>query len=72
MSDGKTPMERFEDLGRKLFSKRKEDLKRVPEPEEDAEEIIEGGVRPTESEDDEYDHAARYEATDSSRSASCT
>ena len=39
-------MERFEDLGRKLFSKRKEDLKRVPEPEEDAEEVMEGGVPP--------------------------
>jgi hypothetical protein len=44
MSDDKTPMERFEDLARKVFSK---DPKRVPKPEEDAEEIMEGGVPPT-------------------------
>lgn len=39
---GRSPMERFEDLARKTFLPRKQ----VPTPEEDAEEIMEGGVPP--------------------------
>jgi hypothetical protein len=46
--DSNAPMERFEELAQKVFSKRKDDLKRGPAPEEDAEEVMEGGVRPTE------------------------
>lgn len=48
MNDDKSPMERFEDLARKIFSK---DPKQVPKPEEDAEEIMEGGVPPTDEEE---------------------
>jgi hypothetical protein len=53
MSDDKTPMERFEDLARKVFSVRKEDLKRPKEAEADAEEVMEGGIPPTDGEGDE-------------------
>lgn len=42
MSD-KTPMERFEELARKTFVPRKP----VHKPEEDAEEIMEGGIPPS-------------------------
>ncbi|MGA7201962.1 MAG: hypothetical protein WBX26_09035, partial [Candidatus Cybelea sp.] len=43
----KSPMERFEDLARKVFSKNKGDLKRPIAAEEDAEEVMEGGIPPT-------------------------
>ena len=43
----KSPMERFEDLARKVFSKNKEDLRRPIAAEEDAEEVTEGGIPPT-------------------------
>lgn len=52
-SNDKTPMERFDDLLSRIFRAGKQPPKRVPEPEEDAEEILEGGVPPTEGEADE-------------------
>ncbi len=51
--DKETPNERFEDLARKMFSTRKEDLEQAREREEDAEEVMEGGIPPTEGEADE-------------------
>jgi hypothetical protein len=50
---GKTPMERFEDLARKMFRKSKDDPRRAHESEEDAEEIMEGGIPPNEGEEPE-------------------
>jgi hypothetical protein len=44
MADNKTPMERFEDPARKEFSVRKE---RPIAAQEDAEEVMEGGIPPT-------------------------
>jgi hypothetical protein len=41
-------MKRFEKLGRKVFSTSKDGLKRPVTPEEDAKEIMEGAVPPTE------------------------
>jgi hypothetical protein len=46
-------MKRFEELGRKVFSTSKDDLKLPAVPEEDAEEIMEGGAPPTPRESDE-------------------
>jgi hypothetical protein len=43
MNDDKTPMERFDDLLSQIFKTGKP----KPRPEEDAEEIMEGGVPPT-------------------------
>jgi hypothetical protein len=45
-------MKRFEELGRKVFSTSKGDLKKPIEAEEDTEEIIEGGIPPTEESDE--------------------
>jgi hypothetical protein len=45
-------MKLFEKLGRKVFSTSKDDLKRPTAPEEDAEEIMEGGAPPTSAESD--------------------
>jgi len=53
LPDNRSPMERFEDLARNVFSKRKEDLKRPKEAEADTEEIMEGGIAPTDGEGDE-------------------
>jgi hypothetical protein len=41
-------MKRFEELGRKVFSSSKGDLKKPIAAEEDAEEIMAGGIPPTE------------------------
>ena len=51
--NNKSPTERFEDLARKLFSTRKEGLEQAREREEDAEEVMEGGIPPNEAEPDE-------------------
>ena len=51
--DDKDPTERFEDFARKVFSVRKEDLKKPKAAEADAEEILEGGIPPTDGEGDE-------------------
>jgi hypothetical protein len=53
MSDDKTPMERFEDLARKMFRTKKEDLEKPKAHEADAEEILEGGIPPNEGEEPE-------------------
>ena len=47
MTDDKTPMERFEDLARKVFSKPKGPEKH-PGIEEDALVVVEGDDEPTE------------------------
>jgi hypothetical protein len=44
-------MKRFEELGRKVFSTGKGDLKKPTAAEEDTEEIIEGGIPPTETQE---------------------
>lgn len=44
-------MKRFEELGRKVFSTSKAGLKKPIAAEEDTEEIIEGGIPPTEESD---------------------
>ena len=50
MSDDKTPMERFDDLLSRVWDA----SKKKPKPQEDAQEIEEGGVPPTsEGEPDE-------------------
>ncbi len=51
--DKETPNERFEDLAETMFSTRAEDLEQAREREEDAEEVMEGGVPPSEGEADE-------------------
>jgi hypothetical protein len=45
-------MKRFEELGRKVFSTSKGDLKKPIAAEEDTEEIIEGGIPPAEESDE--------------------
>jgi hypothetical protein len=49
MKDDKTPMERFDDLLTRVFKAGKPtgDLKRPKAAEEDAEEVMEGGIPPT-------------------------
>lgn len=50
MTDDKTPMERFDDLLSRIFQSGKQPPKES-RPEEDAQEIMEGGVAPTEGEE---------------------
>jgi hypothetical protein len=45
--DDKTPMERLQEPRRKVFSERKVDLKKPKASEEDAEEVLEGGIPPS-------------------------
>ncbi len=49
--DKETPNERFEDLAEKMFSTRTQDLEQAREREEDAEEVMEGGVPPSEADE---------------------